>query len=225
MAYANFEETHGLYHVIMYVDGMEDRVSENSRLSVLRWKTEKETGKKLPTLAVIVPEIKLMVAPSCLQEAMQDAFEDMQDVAIRKSILQSIEENPGINVASLTVPESIGTPEGVANFNLEGKESKRLSKVKLENWFASEIKEPLELALAGIEGITEEKHSVAMKQHKELIIALASPKAVMKPSLARQLQKAINLASEGDRIKKQLNDKLEGFINPKMKEEEMLLSL
>lgn len=217
------------FQVVMYVEGMENRVTASDRLSVIRWKTPKDkmsdtSYRKQPTLCVAIPVIEFEVEPACLVEAMKQAIEDMQDNAIRDVITTEIEAQPGMNLATILIPRELGTPSGLAAWSAKKVISGRLSTELLTQWFASTLQAPLEVALAGIEGISEVQHTKAVAQHKMLVISLASPRAVMNPKIAAQLQKAINLVPVGDKVRNQLNTKLELFINP-VSANELLLSL
>jgi len=50
-----------------------------------------------------------------------------------------------------------------------------------------------------------------LTQYKALVTSLASPKASIAPRIAEQMEKAIILAPEGDRMRKLLLSKVQSF--------------
>ena len=212
------------FQVVSYVEGMENRLLDGQRLSVVRWKTPShELGnpayKKQSAVCASVPAISLSLhSPECLREAMQDALVEIQDKAIRAHVEQELKATPGISLSSIVLPSSVGTPEGLAAFCSAVAISSRLSKDSLEKWFDSFLSGPLvDLVVSKLPPETENSAEVAVAQvmkAKAAILTLASPRTAMPRQVAVQLQKAIALAPQGDRTKEQLGKKLELFINP-----------
>lgn len=211
--------------VVMYTQGMENKVLEGYRLSVIRWKAPSEKmvakgkeDKKHPALAVPVTAIAMTVMPQVLQEAMIEALQDMQDAAIRKHIEEKITELPGINYSIITIPEELGTPVGLAAFLSAKAESARLSKDGLTKWFDAVIADALVDAVASrLPPDTQHREEVAASQvekAREAIISLASPRTNMPPNVAKTLLRAMQYAPSGDRTRGQLEVKLAIFANP-----------
>ena len=230
-----------------YVEGMETRCLAAHRLSVVRWKTptaqvNNPNYKKLPTVCCSLPSVSLSCAPDVLQAAMQAALEDMQDAAVRSTIAQAVENNSRASLLAVVIPSELGTAEGLAAFASAQAASGRLSKEGLAAWFTSSLAAPLTEALVdrlvevataeSLDGSLEDSEALRIEEAakaqvakaKAAIEALASPRANMSPMVAKQLQKALSFAPSGDRVRKQLEAKLEVFINPKVAEE-LLLNL
>lgn len=209
------------FQPVMYTDGMENRVMEGYRLSLITWKhTEKQAAtpgyQRKPAVCVAVPRIALAVEPECLQAAMLEALEKLQDQAVRDCIVSAIEVESGINMQSIVIPQELGTPAGLAA-SLEVKASVgRLSKSSLEAWFDARIATSLvDAVVANLPAESDPSVSVRQVEKARMAIAsLASPRVVMPRKVAEQLQKAINMAPEGDKVKEQLTKKLDFFINP-----------
>jgi hypothetical protein len=217
----------------MYVDGMENKVMEGYRLSVIRWKTptaelKNPAYKKTPTLCVPLPALPVSVMPVALQVAMQEAVDDIQDAAVRSFISQEIENKPGINLVSIMVPEKLGTHEGIAEFAAAKAASGRLSKESLGAWFDAILADSLvDAIIARLPPDTEDAASVAVAQiagARTAVVGLASPRANIPQRVAVQLLKAVCMAPKGDKTRAALEVKLGLFANPPSAEE-LLLSL
>lgn len=210
------------FQPVMYVDGMENRVMEGYRLSVITWKhTEKQAAtpgyQRKPTVCVAMPRIALVVEPECLQAAMLEALEKLQDQAVRDCIAGAIEVESGINIQSITIPQELGTAAGLAASASAKAATGRLSKDSLNSWFDARIAGPLVDAVVANLPADSGAAELAVKQvekAKLAIASLASPRVTMPRRVAEQLQKAINMAPEGDKVREQLTKKLDFFINP-----------
>lgn len=217
-------------HVVMYVEGMENKVMDGQRLSVVRWKTPQDKMKdktyvKPSNVAVPLPKVVLSVTPDCLQSAMIEAIEALQDAAVRKFITDKMIEVPGINLASIVIPEEIGTAEGLASFSQSQASSGRLSKEGLSNWFDAVIADALvDLVIGKNPALTAEQAVGQVEKAKTVLCSLASPRTAMPVSVATQLLKAVQVAPASDKVRMQLETKLDGYINPPSTEE-LLLSL
>lgn len=222
------------FHCVMYVEGMEERVPSDHRLSVIRWKTPKEELKnkdyvRRPTVCVALPMVLLSLTPDCLASAMQDALGEMQDAAVREVVAAAIEATPGVNLSTIRIPEELGTPSGLAKWASTKAVSARLSTKGLEEWFDGVMAAPLvDLVTSKLPEDTPHLAEVAVAQvakAREAIVKLASPRVTMPPAIAAQLARAIGATvASNDRTRKQLEERLAFFINPP-KTEELLLNL
>lgn len=216
---------------VYYVEGMEKRVMEGYRLSLIRWKTpSKEVKnaayKKLASVCVPVPSISLTVVPDCLANAMSEAISELQDKAIRSIVAGKLEEDGSYPLTSIVIPEALGTPAGLAAWQAVEAASGRLSKDSLSSWFdavlADALVDAVSSRLDANDPTSPEKAVKQVEAAKIAIVALASPRAAMSVAVAMQLKKAIAFAPSGDKTRQQLDAKLEIFINPPSTEELML---
>lgn len=205
----------------MYVDGMEGRVMDGYRLSVISWKhTEKQAAQagyqRKPTVCVAMPCIAVAVEPECLQAAMLEALEKLQDAAIRDVVVAALEVESGINIQAIHIPQELGTAAGLAAQAQAKAATGRLSKDSLSSWFDARIAGALvDAVVANLPDGTAPEVAVKQVEKAKLAIAsLASPRVTMPRKVAEQLQKAINMAPRGDKVAEQLTKKLDFFINP-----------
>ena len=202
------------------------------RLCVLDFKTPSDKKddreyKKPASRCVSVPIISLEVVPEILKDALQDAFADMQDALIRTKFMAALESSKDGN-PSVTILDSDISPAAVASYAAEKAISGKLSGEKIGAWFDAALADPLMLALANAMQYSDEvtpeqqaKLDAAIKQHRTYLAKLAGP-AQLPPTLTKQLLQAVKLADD-DKIKRQLQSKLETFLAPK--EESIMLAL
>ena len=206
------------YHCSIHTDKSEGMVLSTDRLVVVRWKQTDEMtkqGKKAPsTVCVPVPLLALSIEPECLLAAMNDALCDIQDKAVRKYIESVILNDTSVALASIVVPSDLLTAQGLAMFASEEATSKRLSKDGIASWFDAKMKEPLEMAFASRSGVDDATLEKAIKQHREILCKLASPKDRLPEGIAKQMQKALGVVEDNDSVKLALNARLEAFIKP-----------
>ena len=212
------------FHVAMLLTDSEKRLPDGFRLSVVRWKTPSEkkndpSYKVRPAVCVAIPALKIEVKPESVATAMQEAFEELQDNVIAATINARIAADTGINLATIEIESNSVTYDGIAAWAAQKAISGRLSKDAIGTWFDMVLKSELELKLAEIPEITEERLNKAVLQHRKMLQDLASPKASMPVKLAEQLQRALNLVSGTDKVKETLNNKLETFLKPTEYEE------
>lgn len=192
----------------------------NYRLSVVRWKTPKDqkenaSFKARPAICVAVPKVVLSVQPEALNAAMQDALNELQDNVIRSALNAAIEENTAINLVGATIDKNTLTADGIASWSREQSVSGRLSKEAIGAWFDSKLSDELGIKIAETNPtIDADKLEKAVRQHREILMQLASPRAAMPEKLASQLQRAVNLVPGSDKVKETLNAKLAGFLKP-----------
>lgn len=193
----------------------------NYRLSIVRWKTPKDQKenaafKTRPAICVAVPKVLVAVQPETLATAMQDALNELQDNVIRSALNVAIEANTAINLVGVTIDKDTLTADGIASWAREQSVSGRLSKEAIGAWFDSKLSDELGIKIAESNPtIDADKLEKAVKQHREILMQLASPRASMPDKLAVQLQKAVNLVSGSDKVKETLNAKLTAFLTPK----------
>lgn len=192
----------------------------NHRLSVIRWKQTTDKPKVPSARCVSVPKLVLTVAPAILAEAIQSAYEDMQDSLVRSIVEAQLEKDPNTN--TFTFSEDLVNEAAVAAFQAEKNGPGRLSTERLNNWFDTSLSEALYVAIANKLGLGDEpskadtaKVTKAVDQHKKLIAGLSAPKAHLPANIAEQLEKAVSLASDDDtKIKSVLLAKLVKFTKP-----------
>lgn len=210
-----------LHTVEVHTDGKKPLAGQ--RLSVIRFKTPSDkkddsTFVRPINVCVSIPILELQsVKPDCLKAAFDEAFQELQDAAIRKLIVDALEEGTKKNIIS----DDEISYEAIARYAAAMAISGKLSKSTLDVWFDENLADALTLALANALGISDkpsvaetEKLTAAINQHKKLICELASPRASMPEKLAGQLKKAV-LVAEDDKIRASLVSKLDAFLKPK----------
>jgi len=190
---------------------------DGQRLVTVTFKTpsQPEPGFVKPAnVCVSIPVIAVQVNPVELQSAMQEQLEGLQDALIRSLYLQSLEEKKPITQLS----DSMIGYAALKTYAEAEAISKRLTKDAIAAWFDSAISSDLMLALANAMKLPNEMNAAqqsrldaALTQYKALVTSLASPKASIAPRIAEQMEKVIVLAPEGDRMRKLLLSKVQGF--------------
>lgn len=199
------------------------------RLVTVTFKTPKDAPAnfvKPANVCISIPVIAVQVNPVELQAAMQESLEGLQDALIRNMYVQSLDAKKPLT--QLT-DAAIGYA-AIKAFAEEEAISKRLTKDSIAAFFDSAISGDLMLALANAMKLPNEmskeqsaKLDAAVNQYRELVVSLASPRASIAPKIAEQMEKAIVLAPEGDRMRGLLLNKLETF--KQSREVEMLAVL
>src|SRR6266850_912819 len=197
---------------------------DGQRLVTVTFKTPSEPKQgfvKHANVCVSIPQIAVQVNPVELQAAMQEQLEQLQDALIRSLYIASCESKTPLTQVSDT---SIGYSALKAFAEAEAI-SKRLTKDAISAWFDSAVSSDLMLALANAMKLPNEmnaeqskKLDAALSQYKSLVTSLASPKASIAPKIAEQMEKAIVLAPEGDRMRGLLLQKVQGFKTEKVVE-------
>lgn len=204
-----------------YTDNAKLNVPAGFRNCVVSWKLTEEKKKQghkaRASVYCMLPTLNITVQPTSLQGVLQEAFFDMQDKAAAAWLNAQIIENTSINIHGLRLPDNFLTIDGMVEIFTAERESRRLSKEMLENWFDQCLSEPLATAL--IERNLElaenlEKLNNTLEAYKKAVCNLASPRLFMKPKDATALLKAVNLATDGV-TKMQLTSRLELIMKPK----------
>lgn len=214
------DQTDGFHVFQVLTDSV--KPAEGHRLSTVMYKTPKDKKNDAsyvrPTnMCISVPRIKVSVTPACLQDALQAAFEELQDSVLRSIYEKAREDGKKV----VTVADAAIDFQACAEFAAANAVNGKLSKETLMKWFDENLAENLTVALANALKLPDEpseaeaaKLDAAVKQHKLLIVDLASPRANMPEHIAKSLLKAVDLA-EDDKVKASLKNKLDVFIKPK----------
>lgn len=216
------------YTVELYTG--KNKPGTNERLSITTFKaqgkfTDKESPeydpnyKKPDARCVSIPQLSIKVIPELLQEAIQMAFEDIQDALVRKIIVDALEE--GKNVISIHKDQV--NFEAVAKFAADNAASGKLTKDGIETWFDDELADPLTLKLANAMQIPndatkeqQQKLANAVTSYKGVFLSLAAPKAGLSPKIAAQLKKVLEVCENKEtRMFKTLAGKVEAHLEQK----------
>lgn len=204
-------------------------LNPNHRLCILHWKEPTAKAKltnsalkKLPSLSVSIPAIKLSVTPAIIASAMQAAFEDMQKAAIQTEVERQIGVYTGQQLTMPTISEETFSLETIAATQIGGRKSKDM----LTAWFDTNLSDNLFLAVASKRGYDvtnpdtkvpdEDAKSMttAINQVKDLLSSLAAPTTKYAPHILEQLTKAVTLAND-DSTKSWLLAKLTNLTAPR----------
>lgn len=199
------------------------------RLCVLHWKEPTAKAKlatanlkKLPSLCISIPAIKLSVTPLIIASAMQGAFEDMQKSAIQAECERQIGTYTGQQLTLPTIADNIFSLETIASTSIGGRKSKDM----LLAWFDTNLSDNLFLAVASKRGydmtasdtnVPEQDQKAitqACDQVKELLASLAAPTTKYAPHILSQLTKAVELAND-DSTKTWFMNKLNSLTAPR----------
>lgn len=209
------------YNINTY-DAAKSAAEKDHRLVVIGFKTPSDkkgdaTYKKPETRCVSIPQLTVSIRQETLQDAMQCAFEELQDAVIRSLIVAG----DASAKRKLTVSDDEISFQACAEFSKLSAQSGKLSEEAIQAWFDSRISEALTVALANAmkfpdtlsneQAVTLEK---AIEQHRELFGKLSSPRASMDRKVATSLLKAVKLSTEEDKVFHILSKKLDSFINP-----------
>lgn len=213
--------------VSLYTDSSKP-LSSDHRLVVIGWKTpQKEVGntsyKKPPTLCISVPKLELTCSPSILREAMQAAFEDLQNSLLRSLVAEkSIEQRIGWSID----PEAINAA-AIASW-LSGSGNGRLSAERIASWFDSSCTEQLTLLLANKMQLSNSptaeelsKLDAAIKQRRLLLTKIAGPGVPFNKQISEQLLRSVEPA-EDSMTKQQVVAKLRSYITQATDLEDLL---
>lgn len=201
-----------------------EKALTDQRLVTVSFKTPKDAPidfVKPANVCVSIPLIAVQVNPAELQQAMQEQLENLQDSLIRSLYIASCEAKAPLK----QITDSQIGYAALKAFAEQEAMSKRLTKDAISVWFDSSVSSDLMLALANAMKIPNNpdaeqsaKLEKALTQYKELVTSLASPKASIAPKIAEQMEKAIVLAPEGDRMRGLLLQKVQGFKTEKVVE-------
>jgi hypothetical protein len=201
------------YNVVSYITGDKPKKGSEFRLAKITFKTDKQTGIKADSKAVELPIIsanEISNNAMALIPAITNMLASVQDSIIRENI-----EN-GKKFISIT---DISIPNLIAYLASESK-GERLSKEYLNNWFDSELLEPLTIAISekiALSGIATDKQldviNDTVNAYKVNIAKLASPNTNFDDSIKAMLIKALNFASD-NAIAITLINKLNVMVKP-----------
>lgn len=175
--------------------------------------------KKPDARCVSIPVLKITATPSLLQDALQQAFEDMQDSVIRSIIVDAIESKKEL----IQIHDDQISFEAVAKFAAENAASGKLTKDGIEGWFDDSLADPLTLALANKMQIPDnatpeqnKKIADAVTSYKSVFLSLAAPKAGLSPKIAQQLKTVVELCEDKEnRMFKALHSKITAHLEQK----------
>lgn len=201
---------------------------DGQRLSRITFKTptdkKDDASYKRPVArCVSVPVVTLMIQPDCIAAALQAAYEELQDAVIRDIIVNDLQYGPAGSdgkLRAISIHDDQISYEAIAAYSARVSVSGKLSKEVLNNWFDSDLKDQLTLALAAVLQLPDEpsapeqqRLNAAVDQHRNMISALASPKSSLPENICKQLKKAVSLA-EDSKVKSSIINKLETFMKP-----------
>lgn len=221
------------FHTVELYTGKNKPSDDTQRISVITFKTEKRKGAKEldgkpnpefdPTYkrpearCISIPKLKIHTTPSELQDAMQEAFNDLQDALIRRLLLVKLDAAETIiNFHN----DQIGFT-AVAAYAAEVTASGKLTKDAIIEWFDTDLADSLTLAIAEAMKIGEKptpederKLAAAVTGYRTIFTALAAPRAGLSKNIASQLQRAMVRASNPEdqvflRLDAKLKDSLE----------------
>lgn len=183
----------------------------NFRVAVFHYKLRKGETTKAASKAVIVPIIAVSCEPIILQSALQECLADMQDTLIRDLIdnkKQTLIAHASIDADALNL------------WAIEQSNSKRLNKEQIYQWFDASMSDSLTTALCtklgyGEDATTEQlaKLSASIEVYRNEFGKLSAPLPAINEAGAKQLLKAIELATDGG-IKDTLTGKLQLLSTP-----------
>lgn len=216
------------YNINNYTDKSAADNKEH-RLVVISFKTpsdkkDDKTYIKQAAQCISIPQLTVYVNNELLQDALQSAFEDLQDATIRKMIVDGLA--PGGKRKLAVSDDEIGYI-AVAAYAQLAAQSGKLSEAAIQQWFDLRIADVLTVALANalqfpdkMSDVQAAKLETAIAQHRTLFGKLAAPKASLDKKIAVSLLKAVNLCpvDEQDKVYHILSRKLAACINPPTQE-------
>lgn len=175
--------------------------------------------KKPDARCISVPALRITVGPQVLQDALQQAFEDLQDAVIRKLVVEALDQNKNL----ISIHETQINFEAVALFAATNAAGGKLTKDGIEEWFDESLADTLTLKLANAMKLSDTpnqqesaKLASAVTQYKGVIISLAAPRAGMSKTVATQLKTVLELCENKDtRMYKALHAKVTTHLTEK----------
>lgn len=217
------------FHTVEIYNG-KNKPHADHRLCVTTFKSQsKFTDKDSPEFdpnykrpdarCVSIPAVKITATPVLLQDALQQAFEDMQDAVIRDIIVAAIEEDKKL----IQIHDDQVSFEAVAKFAAENAASGKLTKDGIEGWFDEELADVLTLKLANTMKLPDnatpeqnKKLADAVTSYKTVFLTLAAPKAGISPKIAKQLKSVVELCeNKENRMFKVLHGKITAHLEQK----------
>lgn len=208
-----------MYDCIVYNGKQTPKAGQ--RLSVITFKTPSDkkddpTYKRPDARCVSVPKLDISVSPQILKDAMLQALEDLQDAKIRTIVVAALDE--GKNV--ITIMDAQINYESLAEFAALEAANGKLNKEAIDEWFESDVANPLTLALANAMKLPEtpsadqeKKLADAVTVYKNVFKTLAAPKAGLSPKIASQMKKALEHAENKEhRVFKSIETKVKAHM-------------
>lgn len=216
------------HSVVEYVAGVTKPLS-NQRLSVLFWKTDKETGVKKDSKCVSIDYLKPENLTPAYLEFLTPHILDMLASVQNKIIREAVE-----NGASTILGVDISVAACIEYLNAESLDgnsgtSQRLTSEYLAQWYDEVLDASVLLAVSDKLGIGEEptgeqsaKVEAIGKKYKETICKLSSGSFKLPPDYAALVKKVIGFAPAGDNIAAKLVARLDKMT---VKQEDLLVAL
>lgn len=175
--------------------------------------------KKPDARCVDVPAFKIQASPQILQDALQQAFEDLQDQVIRRLIVEAIEEGKN----AISIHDDQVNCEAIAAFAAATAAGGKITKDGIEDWFDTEMANELTLAVANAMKLPDTPDAAQNKRladmvtnYKGVFMTLAAPRAGMSKTIANQCKKALELCENKDsRMFKALDAKVRAQLEEK----------
>lgn len=226
------------FNIVSLYNG-KNKPREGYRLAVVSFKTDKSKSekeidvdgkkqtnpdydpnyKKPDARCVDIPSLKLDCTPQVLKDAIQQAFEDLQDSIVRKLVVAELDA--GKNV--INIHDNDVNFEAVSLFAAANAAGGKLTKDGIEEWFDADLADTLTLALANAMKLPDTPSQVesaklasAVTGYKNVFLTLAAPKAGMSKNVAGQMKSVIDLCENKEgRMFKALSVKIANHLTEK----------
>lgn len=172
--------------------------------------------KKPDARCVSIPTLKIECTPQILKDALQQAFEDMQDAVVRKLIVDGLEARKGvINIHD----DDVGF-EAIAAFAAANAAGGKIKKEGIEDWFDTDVADMLTVSIANAmklpdnpEPAAEARLAAAVTNYKTVFMSLAAPRSDMSKKVAGQCLKALETCENKEsRMYKAIKTKLDTLL-------------
>jgi hypothetical protein len=151
--------------------------SNAHRLVEIRFKKSEDNPVPHANRCVSIPLLSITCQPSCLQQALQDAFNKIVDDFIRERVTADLD-------AKRETPASFHpsqlTADAIATWYAETAIGGRLTKELIEAWFTVSMRPSLEEALASVPDMTDAKLASMITGYQSGFSILSSPQAIAK---------------------------------------------
>jgi hypothetical protein len=198
-----------------YVSDMPIAIGEGMRLVKCLYKTNKQTGKAAGENSyILVPESHLSEEVIVSQIKALAPFVSAWLQSVEDVIIKDAHKSGSIGFA-----DSFLSLDKITDYLESSGQSNRLNKEKIENWFNSDMQEPLIAAFADKMGLSDEPSETELERlleisqvYKAKFASLASGKTMYKKEEAELLQKALDVTGAKDSIiGGRFNSRLEGM--------------
>lgn len=203
------------------LDDSDRRLPPGHRLCEIGFRyTEKAKARgdrEHSSICIALPTIPLTISPPTLQDAVQSAFEKMQDSLIEKTIKERLTAAATWNYLHTTISNDYTTVIGLAALCAAESQTKKgkVSEAEVSSWFSNVLLEPFiaHLLLRNPDATTEKLTQTTNAYSKSLSALTKSNASPPTLKNAILLQEAVNLSIEC-RVKTSLSAKLSRIINP-----------